>query len=158
MQTYKNLDVMAQKLQELISFFDMARAAGLCSSQKEFAALVGVAESTMSMAMNGAERALTDSLIGKARMVLLKNNALHSPSVDAHGASAPVAASAAGSVSAVNGRGQQKILGTPSDDVRHIVDRFIDEVAAQRLLTQQAMDQVSSLVQTISNLSNSLKS
>lgn len=149
---------MAQKLQELISYFELAREAGLCINQKEFAALVGVAESTMSMAMNGLERALTDSLIGKVRVTLIRMNVIPSSAqssiVDASGASAPVSSAAANSVSAVNAEGgEQKILGTPSEDVRHIVDRFMDEVAAQRRLTQQAMDQVSSLVQTISNLS-----
>ena len=151
---------MAQKLQELTSYFDAAREAGLCVNQKEFAALVGVAESTMSMAMNGAERALTDSLIGKARAALIRAGVLAAPSggsaaVGIHSSSAPVSTASGASVSAVNGKGgEQKILGTPSEDVRHIVDRFMDEMAAQRLLTQQAMNQVSSLVQTISNLSN----
>ena len=149
---------MAQKLQELSSYFEMAREAGLCVNQKEFASLVGVAESTMSMAMNGLERALTESLIGKVRVALIRMNVIPSPAqssvFDASGSSAPVSSAAGSSVSAINAEGgEQKILGTPSDDVRHIVDRFMDEVAAQRRLTQQAMDQVSSLVQTISNLS-----
>lgn len=155
---------MAQKLQELRSYFDLAYQAGLCINQKEFASLVGVGESTMSMAMNGMERALTDSLIGKVRIALIQRGLISSPSAQAAAQSsaavveestAPVSTASGGSVSAVNeGGGEQKILGTPSEDVRHIVDRFMDEVAAQRRLTQQAMDQVSSLVQTISNLSN----
>lgn len=151
---------MAQKLQELRSYFDLAYQAGLCKNQKEFATLVGVAESTMSMAMNGVERALTDSMVGKVRMACIKLQLIQGPagpSVQVQESSAPVStASAPSAVSAINeGGGEQKILGTPSEDVRHIVDRFMDEMAAQRQLTQQAMDQVSSLVQTISNLSKS---
>lgn len=151
---------MAQNLQELTSYFEEARMRGLCATQKEFASLCGVAESTMSMALGGADRALTDKFMGRVRLAMRQYGLIQSPAgqsaaVVVEESKAPVSTASGGSVSAINkGGGEQKILGTPSEDVRHIVDRFMDEVAAQRLLTQQAMDQVSSLVQTISNLSN----
>ena len=43
--------------------YSLARAKGLCKTQGEFADLLGMNKSTISAAMNGTERNLTDNLI-----------------------------------------------------------------------------------------------
>lgn len=54
-----------QKLQVLQAYYAEAVRKGLVKTKKEFAALCGVNPSTMSAAMNGDERYLTDSLLDK---------------------------------------------------------------------------------------------
>lgn len=50
------------KLETLQKAFALARMKGLCKTQKEFASLVGVHPSTISLAMKGDEKYLTDRL------------------------------------------------------------------------------------------------
>ena len=58
------------KLVTLKDAFDKLREAGVVSTQKEFADLIGVHKSTMSSAMHGSESALTDSLVAKVTKAL----------------------------------------------------------------------------------------
>lgn len=62
-----------EKLNYLRKIVNLAKANGLCRTQKEFAALLGIDHTGLSMAMNGKERALTDSLIGKVRAFSLEH-------------------------------------------------------------------------------------
>lgn len=54
------------KLQALKDAFDRCLATGITRNQQEFADLVGTSRTTMSSAMNGNDKALTDSLVAKA--------------------------------------------------------------------------------------------
>ena len=45
--------------------FEQIRGAGLCKTQRDFAALLGINEKGFSAAMNGNEKYLTDSLVNK---------------------------------------------------------------------------------------------
>lgn len=49
----------------LLRVYNLSALKGLCRTKKEFAALVGVTDKTLSAAMNGNPRNLTSSLIGK---------------------------------------------------------------------------------------------
>lgn len=55
-----------EKLAALTEVYRHALGAGLCRTQKEFAELLGVTSTTLSSAMNGSERHLTDSLVARA--------------------------------------------------------------------------------------------
>ena len=57
------------KLQALKDAFDRCLTTGIIRNQQEFADLVGISRTTMSSAMNGSEKALTDSLVAKATKV-----------------------------------------------------------------------------------------
>lgn len=62
-----------EKLDTLQDVFRRAQGAGICRTQKEFAELIGVTHTTISSAMNGSEKHLTDSLIGRVRSWELNN-------------------------------------------------------------------------------------
>lgn len=57
-----------KKKDYLVKVYIAARAAGLCKTQGEFAALVGLNQSTVSKAMQGDEKDLTDNLIKRVRL------------------------------------------------------------------------------------------
>lgn len=54
------------KLQALKDAFERCLSTGIIRNQQEFSDLVGISRTTMSSAMNGSEKALTDSLVAKA--------------------------------------------------------------------------------------------
>lgn len=54
---------MNDKSEFINRIYLLARAKGLCHTQGEFATLLGMNDSTISGAMNGAERNLTENLI-----------------------------------------------------------------------------------------------
>lgn len=58
----------------ILIIYHKACVAGLCSTQKEFAALIGVDRSTMSSALSGKERALTKSLETRVRLFAQAHN------------------------------------------------------------------------------------
>ena len=58
---------MEEKQEYLKRIYALAVAQGLCSTQREFAALLEVDHTTLSAAMNLSPRALTDRFIGKVR-------------------------------------------------------------------------------------------
>lgn len=53
------------KKETLNYMYEQIRNAGLCRTQREFAALLGINEKGFSAAMNGNEKFLTDSLVAK---------------------------------------------------------------------------------------------
>ena len=55
---------MEEKLTYVKEAFARAQKRGLCRSRREFAALLGVNEATISRAFAGNEKYLTDSLVG----------------------------------------------------------------------------------------------
>ena len=59
---------MNEKQDYIASVYDEARARGLCHNQKEFAELLMLNPSTISSAINGMERALTDRLVKRVRI------------------------------------------------------------------------------------------
>ena len=59
---------MNEKKDYIASVFDEARARGLCHNQKEFAELLALNPSTVSSALNGVERSLTDRLVKRVRI------------------------------------------------------------------------------------------
>lgn len=67
--------------------YSLARAKGLCKTQNEFAELLGMNKSTISSAINGGERSLTDNLIKRitiwAKQVGIEDDSLHAPAEDA---------------------------------------------------------------------------
>ena len=56
---------MQEKKDKITRIFNEARLHGLCHNQREFAELLDVSAGTVSSALNGSERALTDSLVRK---------------------------------------------------------------------------------------------
>lgn len=52
-----------EKLERLKALFQAAKDAGLCFTQRDFAAMVGTSEQTISSAMNRSERFLTERLL-----------------------------------------------------------------------------------------------
>lgn len=58
---------MDEKQEYIQNILRLAKAQGLCKTQKEFARLVGIDPAGLSMAINGHERFLTNSLVGKVR-------------------------------------------------------------------------------------------
>lgn len=63
---------MSEKQDYIHKIFLLAKLRGLCRTQKEFAGLLGVDPAGVSMAMNGAERYLTDSFVGKVRALAIR--------------------------------------------------------------------------------------
>ena len=59
---------MNEKQDYIRRIFAKAMAAGLLTKQYEFAELLGMERSTISAALNGNERALTDSLLNRVRL------------------------------------------------------------------------------------------
>ena len=58
---------MESKKDYIARVFNDARALGICSKQKEFAELLGMNSSTLSNALNGNERYLSDSIIRRVQ-------------------------------------------------------------------------------------------
>lgn len=58
---------MESKQEYVNRVFNEARARGLCKNQKEFAQLLGMDQSTISNALQGREKYLTDSLVRRVR-------------------------------------------------------------------------------------------
>lgn len=56
-----------EKLAVLTEIYRRAVGAGKCRNQKEFAEVIGISHTTLSSAMNGSDRHLTDSLVNRAR-------------------------------------------------------------------------------------------
>ena len=69
---------LTEKKDYIQSIYHKALGAGLCSTQKEWAALLDVDRSGLSSAMNGSEKALTDSLVTKVKF-WAQANGLGSP-------------------------------------------------------------------------------
>lgn len=59
---------MRDKDNELNRIFSLARAKGLCHTQGEFSRLLGMNPSTISGAMQGKEKFLTDNLIRRVQL------------------------------------------------------------------------------------------
>lgn len=59
----------SSKLEALKDAFERCLATGVIRNQQEFADLIGISRTTLSSAMNGSPRALTDSLVAKAMRV-----------------------------------------------------------------------------------------
>lgn len=58
---------MEERMDYLKRIMYAARLRGLCNTQKDFARKLGIDPSALSSAMNGNERFLTNSLIGKVK-------------------------------------------------------------------------------------------
>lgn len=59
---------MNEKQDYLNRIFSLARLRGLCQTQQEFASLIAASPSTISRAMSGEERYLTDNLYNRVRV------------------------------------------------------------------------------------------
>lgn len=59
---------MEEKLEYLTRIFTLAKKKGLCKTKGEFAALIGMNQSTISMAFNESPRYLTDNLIRRIKV------------------------------------------------------------------------------------------
>lgn len=64
---------MENEREYLVRVYNTAVLRGLCRTQKEFAQLLGVDKSGLSMAMNGSEKYLTNRLIGKVKLFASSN-------------------------------------------------------------------------------------
>jgi phage repressor protein C with HTH and peptisase S24 domain len=73
---------LEEKKEYLKTVYNLAVLRGLCGTQKEFAQLLGIDKSGLSMAMNGSERHLTPSLIGKVEMFATANGLDDSPEME----------------------------------------------------------------------------
>ena len=62
-----------ERKEYVLRIYGLACAAGLCKSRKEFADLLEINYTTLSSAMNGAERMLTESLVGRVRKFSRQN-------------------------------------------------------------------------------------
>lgn len=58
---------MDERQDYIIKIIGLAKARGLCKTQKEFAQLLGIDPTGLSLAVNGNPRGLTNSLVGKIR-------------------------------------------------------------------------------------------
>ncbi|MBQ0154767.1 MAG: S24/S26 family peptidase [Bacteroidales bacterium] len=65
------------KLQSLNNIFNYLRVVGEVKTQKDFAKYIGVCEATMSSAMNGNERFLTDGLLRRAESAKMRYDIDH---------------------------------------------------------------------------------
>lgn len=70
---------MEEKQTYIRRVFNLACTAGLCQTQKEFAELLGITSSTLSSAMNGSERHLTESLVIRVRAFALEHGLENNP-------------------------------------------------------------------------------
>lgn len=68
-----------EKMIYIRGVYQNARSAGLCHTQKEWADLLGIDRTGLSSAMNGNEKALTDSLVHKVEMWAKLNGLEDSP-------------------------------------------------------------------------------
>lgn len=64
---------MENEREYLVRVYNTAVLRGLCKTQKEFAQLLGVDKSGISMAMNGSEKHLTSRLVGKVKLFATAN-------------------------------------------------------------------------------------
>lgn len=64
---------MNEKQEFIQRIMSLAKAKGLCKTQKEFAGLLGVDPTGLSSAINGNPRALTDSLVKKVQSFSIIN-------------------------------------------------------------------------------------
>ena len=62
-----------EKKDYLQRIYGLAQSRGLCRTKGEFAALLGINNSVLSAAMNGNEKFLTDSMLGKVRQFSRRN-------------------------------------------------------------------------------------
>ncbi len=72
-----------ERVSQLKDLYNQARKAGLCFTQKEFAALIGISPTNFSSAMNGDEKYLTDNLFSKIEKLFTEHNL--QPVTDNHG-------------------------------------------------------------------------
>lgn len=63
----------SEKLKVLRYAFNLARVQGLVKTQKEYADFIGISEDTLSGAMNGNERYLTDKLLFRVEKIMQEN-------------------------------------------------------------------------------------
>lgn len=108
------------KQKHLESLYYQACMAGLCKTRLDFANFIGINEQSLSKAMNGDERYLTDKLFEK---------------IDKKLAEKGVAITTAENVGGDNLQGENLQNRVNSDE---IISRFLDEIAAQRKLTEEA--------------------
>ena len=59
---------MEKKLETLTKIYDAARTAGMCHNQGEFAELLGIHPSTISAALKGNEKYLTDNFLRRVQL------------------------------------------------------------------------------------------
>lgn len=117
-------------LEELNSLFRMSVAAGLCTTKTEFAELVGCGRSNMSVAFNGNEKYLTESLVNRARLALMDKG---------------VTVSAAEGAIAINAVGE-KNFDNINTDTKSIVEMLTKEMAAQREANQAVVNRLLALL------------
>lgn len=67
------------KLDTIKGIFNTARTRGLCKTQKDFADLVGLHPSTVSLALKGEERYLTDVLVLRIESWARENGLMERP-------------------------------------------------------------------------------
>ena len=65
---------LEERRKYLQGIYQKALGAGICRTQTEWAAILGVDRAGLSSAMNGNERTLTDSLVNKVKMWALTQN------------------------------------------------------------------------------------
>lgn len=70
---------MNDKLDFLSRTYELARMKRLCKNQKEFADLIGISRTSLSLALNGAEAYLTDNLMVKLRLFANENGLEEEP-------------------------------------------------------------------------------
>lgn len=99
----------------LNDIYARAISSRLCASKKEFADMVGVSRQAISAAINGDPNYATDAIVVKATRAL--DGALASISMRNSG----------------NSHGNtQKNFASDAEDIKHVVDRLVDEMAKQR--------------------------
>lgn len=111
------------------SVFDALRAQKVVNSQKDFAALLGKNEQTISAAMRGRDGYLTDSL------VRLVESVASTYGISTSGDSSPA-------IGAIVGGDNQKIL---SDN--HTAELLVQEMAAQREQYGKQIDRLLSIIE-----------
>lgn len=111
------------------SVFDALRAQKVVNSQKDFAALLGKNEQTISAAMRGRDGYLTDSL------VRLVESVASTYGISTSGDSSPV-------IGAIVGGDNQKIL---SD--QHTAELLVQEMAAQREQYGKQIDRLLGIIE-----------
>ena len=67
------METLKEKQEFIQRIMLLAKSRGMCKTQKEFAALLGVDKTGLSSAMNGNPRSLTDSLVMKVQAFAIVN-------------------------------------------------------------------------------------
>jgi len=116
---------------ELKNLYNQARLAGLCHTQKEFARLLNMNEISMSMAMNGDERYLTDSLFAKIERLFADNNI--QTVNDNHG-------------TVIN---QQKNFGNGDAPSAEIYKALIEEMRESRIEKDKQIDRLLTIIENM---------